>query len=88
MPGHCSWNHWPPDVNAPHPQDPEASEVSVAWKRPCPKLDIGHDPFQIGKKQPHHLRSERKPELRVLDGAARAHSLRARSSDVGRIVPA
>ena len=64
VPGHCSWSHWPPDVNAPQPQDPEASEVSVAWKRPRPKLDIGHDPFQISRKQPHHLRSERKPELR------------------------
>ncbi len=61
--GNRSWNHFPPEVKAPQPQEPEASEVNATWGGPRHRVAIGHEPFQIGKKQPHHLRSERKPAL-------------------------
>ncbi len=61
--GNRSWNHFPSEVKAPQPQEPEASEVNATWGGPRHRVVIGHEPFQIGKKQPHHMRSERKPAL-------------------------
>ncbi len=58
--GSRNWNQLPPDVNAPQPHEPEASDVSTIWGVLRHTLLIGHAPFQMGKKQPHHLRSDRK----------------------------
>ena len=59
LPGSCSWNNWPPDVKATQPHDPFASDVSVMDGSTLITLDIWNVPFQIGRKQPHHLMSDR-----------------------------
>ncbi len=46
------------------PQLPEASEVKITcgFLRAAPAIE--HAPFQIGRKQPHHLKSERNAAFR------------------------
>ena len=45
--GSCNWS--PVEVNAPHPQDPEALDVITTWAVPWHRDVIGQDPFQIGR---------------------------------------
>ena len=53
--GHASWNQWGP-VNAPHPQEPDASEVSWNCGRLSGRMLL---PFQTEMKVCHQQMSER-----------------------------
>ena len=57
--GHCSWNQWVPQ-KAPHPQEPDASDVIVTVGVAFPSDDSNEIPFQSFKKVCHHMRSDLK----------------------------
>ena len=63
---HCTWNQeWL--CHAPHPHEPEASDVISSWGR-WEGGERKEIPFHLVMKVFHHARSERKPVLRQIIG--------------------
>ena len=63
---HCTWNQeWL--CHAPHPHQPEASDVISSWGR-WEGGERKETPFHLAMKVFHHARSDRKPVLRRIIG--------------------
>jgi len=53
-------------VYALQPHEPEVSEVNSTLGAPDDKLDSGQEPFQIGRKEDHQLKSDWNPVIRQI----------------------
>ena len=62
--GHRKWNQLPVEQKAPHPQCPEASEITVASGLVTDLHASIRVPFHSARKRSHHWRSERKPTFK------------------------
>ena len=51
----------------------QASDISATWSETLHSVSIGHKPFQMGRKQPHHLKSKWNPAFKRTQCSSLTH---------------